>query len=53
MSTSYVAKQHAKRVGRIPLGIKHEQEAVNTRYQDLKARLFPVAVTFLIPEQLG
>jgi superfamily II DNA or RNA helicase len=41
------------RLARIPLEIKHEQETVHARYQDLKARLFPVAVTFLIPEQLG
>ncbi len=41
------------RLERIPQEIEHEQAAVHARYENLKARLFPVAVTFLIPEQLG
>jgi len=41
------------RLERIPQEIENEQATVHARYQGLTARLFPVAVTFLIPEQLG
>jgi len=41
------------RLERIPEEIDQEQEAIRARYSDLKERLFPVAVTFLVPERLG
>lgn len=40
------------RLERIPDEIEHEQQAVRTRYSDLQPRLFPVAVTFLVPASM-
>lgn len=37
------------RLDRIPQEIETEQQCVITRYADLQPRLFPVAVTFLVP----
>ncbi len=39
------------RLERIPQEIENEQQSVMTRYADLQPRLFPVAVTFLVPER--
>jgi hypothetical protein len=41
------------RLERIPQEIEQEQAVVRARYSDLQSRLFPVAVTFLVPERLG
>jgi superfamily II DNA or RNA helicase len=40
------------RLERIPDEIAQEQQAVMARYADLQPRLFPIAVTFLVPESL-
>lgn len=40
------------RAARIPEEIATETAAVHARYADPRPRLFPVAVTFLVPEQL-
>jgi superfamily II DNA or RNA helicase len=40
------------RVERIPQEIEEETSAIRARYADLTPRLFPVAVTYLVPEGL-
>jgi hypothetical protein len=40
------------RLEEIPNEIEAEQEAIRTRFADLQPRLFPVALTFFIPERL-
>jgi hypothetical protein len=40
------------RVKEIPEEIKRETAAIRARFADPKARIFPVAVTFLIPEKM-
>jgi ERCC4-related helicase len=40
------------RLDQIPAEIEAEQKVIQERYADPQPRLFPVAVTFLIPEQL-
>lgn len=42
-----------ERLARIPEEIVHEQATVQARYGDLQARLFPVAICYLVPERLG
>ena len=37
----------------IPGEIEAEQAAISARYADPEPRMFPVAVTFLIPAKLG
>ncbi len=41
------------RLEQIPAEIEGEQEAIRERYADPQPRLFPVAVTFLVPERLA
>ncbi|MBP8003236.1 MAG: DISARM system SNF2-like helicase DrmD [Chloroflexi bacterium] len=41
------------RLAQIPLEIEKEQEAIRGRFADPQPRLFPVAVTFLVPERLA
>lgn len=41
------------RLERIPDEIEHEQQSVMARYADLQPRLFPVAVTFLVPASMN
>lgn len=41
------------RLARIPAEIAAEQAAIRERYADPQPRLFPVAVTFLVPERLN
>lgn len=41
------------RLERIPQEIESEQQSVMTRYADLQPRLFPVAVTFLVPSSMN
>ena len=41
------------RLKAIPEEIERESEQVRRRYADPKPRLFPVAVTFLVPERLA
>jgi hypothetical protein len=41
------------RLDRIPAEIEAEKEAVRGRFADPQPRLFPVAVTFLVPERLA
>jgi hypothetical protein len=41
------------RLEKIPGEIEAEQDAIRRRYKDQQARLFPVAVTFLVPERLA
>lgn len=41
------------RLEQIPGEIKAEQEAIRARYADPQPRMFPVAVTFLVPERLA
>ncbi|MFN2134344.1 MAG: DISARM system SNF2-like helicase DrmD [Candidatus Promineifilaceae bacterium] len=41
------------RLEQIPLEIEAEQEVIRERYVDPQPRLFPVAVTFLVPERLA
>ena len=41
------------RVKQIPDEIKRETEAIQSRYLDPQARMFPVAVTFLVPQKLA
>ena len=41
------------RVKEIPEEIKRETAAIRARFADPKARIFPVAVTFLIPEKMA
>ena len=40
------------RVQEIPEEIKRESEAIRARFANPQARMFPVAVTFLVPEKL-
>ena len=40
------------RVREIPDEIKHETAAIRTRFANPQARMFPVAVTFLVPAAL-
>lgn len=41
------------RLEQIPAEIEAEQEAIRARYADPEPRLFPVAVTFLVPARLA
>lgn len=41
------------RLAQIPGELQAETEAIAARYADPQARLFPVAVTFLVPERLA
>lgn len=41
------------RVKEIPEEIKQETEAIRARFADPQARMFPVAVTFLVPEKMA
>ena len=41
------------RLEQIPGEIEAEQAAIRARYADPQPRMFPVAVTFLVPERLG
>jgi hypothetical protein len=41
------------RLDRIPAEIETETAAIRARYADPSPRLFPVAVTFLVPERLN
>jgi len=41
------------RLKQIPAEIEAEQAAIRARYADSEPRLFPVAVTFLLPERLA
>lgn len=41
------------RVKEIPTEIERETEAIKARYADPQPRMFPVAVTFLVPERLA
>jgi ERCC4-related helicase len=41
------------RVKAIPDEIKRETEAIRSRYVDPQPRMFPVAVTFLVPERMA
>jgi SNF2 family DNA or RNA helicase len=41
------------RAKEIPEEIKRETEAIRARFADPQARMFPVAVTFLVPEKLA
>ncbi len=41
------------RAREIPGEIKRETEAIRARFADPQARMFPVAVTFLVPEKSG
>ncbi len=50
---SFNAGVLAARLQRIPTEIAAEQETIRHRYADPEPRLFPVAVTFLVPNKLG
>ena len=41
------------RVREIPGEIERETEAIQRRFADPQPRMFPVAVTFLVPERLA
>ncbi len=41
------------RVKEIPEEIKRETEAIQARFASPQARMFPVAVTFLVPEKMA
>jgi hypothetical protein len=41
------------RLEQIPAEIEQETALVRSRFADPEARLFPVAVTFLVPERLS
>jgi len=41
------------RVKQIPAEIERETAAIRARFADPQARMFPVAVTFLVPEKIG
>jgi hypothetical protein len=41
------------RLSRLPEEIRQETDLIGKRYGDLQFRLFPVAVTFLVPERLA
>ncbi len=42
-----------RRLAEIPGEIRRETEAISLRYADPQPRVFPVAVTYLVPERLG
>ena len=42
-----------RRLQEIPNEIKAEQEQIRKRFADPQPRMFPVAVTFLVPEKLA
>ena len=42
-----------RRLGEIPGEIKKETEAIRARFADPQPRMFPVAVTFLVPARLA
>ena len=41
------------RLAQIPIELEAEKEIIAARYADPQPRLFPVAVTFLVPRRLG
>lgn len=41
------------RVRQIPEEIEKEEEAIREKFADMQPRLFPVAVTYLVPEKLA
>ncbi len=41
------------RLAQIPVEIEQETALIRARYADPQPRLFPVAVTFLVPERLA
>ena len=41
------------RVQEIPNEIEQETKAIRARFTDPQARMFPVAVTFLVPQKLA
>jgi len=41
------------RAKEIPEEIKRETEAIRARFATPQTRIFPVAVTFLVPEKMG
>jgi hypothetical protein len=41
------------RANEIPEEIKRETEAIRARFANPHARMFPVAVTFLVPEKMA
>jgi len=41
------------RLEQIPAEIEQETELIRARFAEPQARLFPVAVTFLVPERLN
>ena len=43
----------ASRLDQLPAELARETEAIRRRYADPQPRLFPVAVTFLVPEGLA
>ena len=43
----------AGRVREIPGEIERETAAIRARFADPQARMFPVAVTFLVPERMA
>ena len=47
-----VAALHA-RLEQIPGELEQETDAIRARYADPQSRLFPVAVTFLVPQRLA
>jgi hypothetical protein len=42
-----------RRVETIPENIEHETDAIRRRYADPEPRLFPAAITFLVPDRLA
>lgn len=42
-----------QRLAQIPTEIEREVAAIHARYADPQARMFPVAVTFLVPERMA
>jgi superfamily II DNA or RNA helicase len=41
-----------RRLGEIPIEIKKESESIRARFADPQPRMFPVAVTFLVPKKM-
>ena len=41
------------RVREIPAEIQRETAAIKARFEDPQPRMFPVAVTFLVPERMA
>ena len=41
-----------RRLGEIPGEIKKESESIRARFADPQTRMFPVAVTFLVPKKM-